>query len=377
MPELVDLSRLPHAPGDAYSALPHAMARLPFFVAIVYRGRVVRPAFTKDTLIGSLGQVEIFQTSGERLDEQDADVYLELVRRSMHSTPADGRMLTLTFDAHEFLPTVGRDRGTNNMLWLDSVLRRLLRANFRFNLPGLNDYESSLVAEIESTEDTERKTRRHYTLTLNARMAKVFKEAGYGLVDMRIRALLITDPVAKGLYSIYASHRHTRFMRLAELRRALGRHDQSDKDFVKKVLRPALESLKAATDWHVVRYNDKRGGVELFRSAQDKQAVDERVEQKPSGNSEKTKTAAAPVRSLAPPAKAKAPMAQGAASADVQAWLQRQGACELNSVLFDYGASLRLEDRNNLGLLREKVLALFAAGLTVAEAQAAVENTDI
>jgi len=292
MTTLVDTSRLPYAPGDDYSALPHAMARLPFFVAIAYRGRVVRPAFVKDTLIGKLGTVEIYQTSGERLDEQDADVYLELVRRSMHASPADGRMLTLSFDANEFLPTVGRDRGTNNMLWLDSVLRRLLRANFRFNMPGLKDYESSLLAEIESSEDSERKTRRHYTLTLNVRMAKVFNEAGYGLVDMRIRAQLITDPVGKGLYAIYASHRDTRFMRLSELRRALGRHDQADKDFVKKVLKPALEHLKDATDWHIVRYDDKRGGVELFRTVQDKKAADERAEQKQSGNSEKQQSVA-------------------------------------------------------------------------------------
>lgn len=355
---LVNTSCLPYGLGEAYSVLPTVITRIAFFVAKSYRK--YRPVFTKPELIGTVGSAEVYQTVGERLDETDCDVYLELVRRACALPNNGDGMLKLSFDANEFLRAINKERGTNNLKGLNAAIRRLKRASFLFKLPSLRDYETSLVASIESDETT-LKARRYYTLTLDGRMAKVFEVAHFTMLDLGIRKLLGSDYVAKKLYSFYASHTETRLIALSTARRFLGRLDETDRVFVRDVLKPALERLRDATGWHVAQYNDKRGGIELYFTHADKLAADKRVkERQASGNSEKVRKLAS--STCAKPARERVLIASPV-SIELESWMREQATARLEEIATAFNVFERVMSRYDL---ESAMRDLYLSGTTLA-----------
>lgn len=368
MTSLVDTSCLPHGLCGAYSVLPTIVVRTAFFVAASYRKS--RPVFTKPELIGEVGQARIYQTAGERLDEPDCDVYLELVRRVCALPNGGERMLTLSFDGYEFLPAINKARGTNNLNGLDATIRRLKRASFLFDLPGLRNYETSLVSSIESDE-TCLKSRRYYTLTLDARMAQVFSKTHFTLLNRDVRKQLGSDQVAKKLHAFYASLTETRLVALSTARRFLGRQDETDRVFVRNVLKPALEKLQDATGWHIVKFNEKRGGIELFFTAADKAVADKRVqERQASGSSKKPRMRASVVS--ANPAGERVRITSPV-SIELESWMSEQAAARLEEIATVYGLFERGMSRDDLeSTMRE----LYLSGNTLAVLKS-IEPNDI
>lgn len=345
--------------SKAYSALPSILPRTAFFVAIVYRGRVVRPAFATPTLIGSLpmagGVAEIYQTAGVRLDEHDCDVYLELVRRAVHQQMGEHDTYRLTIDAEEFLPSINRDRGANYLKWLGESLSRLKRASFLVTIPptkhdriGLEKFEISLVIRLEGWRNNRKSGGRYYTLVLDSKMAQVFACVGKTLIDMRVRRALVGDVVAKALHAFYSSHDHTRFVALSTIRRVLGRTDQSDKVFARDVLKPALANLKEATDWHHVHFNDKRNGIELYFT--------EKARQEAQGHC-KSSDAASSVRherarqAFIPPV-----------SVELESWLKVQSVVRLEEIVNAYGVA---EQGLSQAALENTIRELYLDGATI------------
>ena len=105
---------LPYGIG-ANIVLPVAALRGAVFSSVVYRGRTIRPVYTKKTLIAEYGNVRMYQTAGAQLDQGDADVYAELAKLAMQQNDPDEKSVTVKLHAHALLQAMGRPSGTESL----------------------------------------------------------------------------------------------------------------------------------------------------------------------------------------------------------------------------------------------------------------------
>ena len=254
---------LPYGTGNNV-VLPYAVCRGAIFSSVEYvgRGARLRPAYVRPVLIAEFGPVQVFQTAGEQLNQGAADVYAELVRIALEQAYAPGERVQVKIHADAFLKAIGRDRGMNNRLWLAEEISRLKRASFRYEMPGLKAWETSLVFEF--TEDRsfrDVKTSASYDIELNPRMLHVYQR-GWTFLQKKVRAQLQAKkaPLAKALYSFYATHKSPRPIKASELKCLVGRDELLDSRGVVlrraqqnskwlHDLRDALATLQEATGW--------------------------------------------------------------------------------------------------------------------------------
>lgn len=194
----------------------------------------------KDLDVYGVGDV-VVRFTGDRFDQTDLTVYLEILHRMRNATEA-------VFNAHEMLQALGQSTGKANYDWLDSVIQRLITGKVQIIAPDYR-YTGHLVECLFE----ERKIKR-YTASLNPQFSRVFRIAWTSLDAEQRREL--ASPTAMALHAYYSSHkdpgRHRRET-LCEVAGIIGKNRYQS-------LRKALDELvriRFLSEWS----EDPPGGI--------------------------------------------------------------------------------------------------------------------
>lgn len=182
---------LPPCPQDRRAA-PNAVFRSALFPALNFKEG--RP-FLKSEKLASVEGVDVFFT-GERFDQSDLDVYLEIL--NMARQQALG--MECTFTAYAILKALGRDTGLAQHKWLHSVLIRLSGGVVDMADHGKRFFGQLIQGGFKDEVSKE------YRIIINPNYAVLF---GYGMwasIDRTQRQSLGRSMTAKALHAYYSTH---------------------------------------------------------------------------------------------------------------------------------------------------------------------------
>jgi hypothetical protein len=173
-------------------AAPNALFRSALFPALNFQqGR----GFMKNQQIASVGGIAVLFT-GERFDQSDLDVYLELLNLArLHPLGTE-----CSFSAHGMLKLVGRQTGKSDHKWLHTVLIRLSGG-----VVDITDHKKRYFGTLIGGGFKD-EVSKHYCIHINPEFANLF---GYGMwssVDREQRRALHRSVTAKALHAYYATH---------------------------------------------------------------------------------------------------------------------------------------------------------------------------
>lgn len=243
-----------HWPNLAFSGsrlnyvAPYALARCAIFSTQIFRGQLTRPQFTEKTELASLGNMHVYQLSGEQLDQGDADVFYELMRRVVVSGASGVREARIQFNQLEFLSALGRKKGGKTLALLRESLCRLTDAAFFFQVPGVLTGRSRLILKMLTREDVDG-LEHDYDVLLDLELANLFNREQWTFLNKKERTLLAGDPLAKGLHAYYSTHREPYPLLPGSLKTLMGRTFMQESKW-RLALDTSLANLKNATQWH-------------------------------------------------------------------------------------------------------------------------------
>jgi hypothetical protein len=190
-PATATVIQLPLWP-ESRRAAPNAVFRSALFPALSFReGR----GFLKNHAIASVGGVTAFFT-GERFDQSDLDVYLELLNLArLHPLGTE-----CAFSAYGMLKLLGRQTGNTDHKWLHAVLIRLCGG-----VVDITDHKKRYFGSLIEGGFKDEITK-HYRVLVNPKFAAMF---GYGMwssLDREQRHALGRNATAKALHAYYATH---------------------------------------------------------------------------------------------------------------------------------------------------------------------------
>ena len=173
-------------------AAPNALFRSALFPALNFQqGR----GFVKNRTIASVGGVRVLFT-GERFDQSDLDVYLELLNLArIHPLGTE-----CSFSAYGMLKLVGRQTGKSDHKWLHAVLTRLSGG-----VVDISDHKKCYFGTLIGG-GLKDEISKHYCIRINPEFATLF---GYGMwssIDREQRRALHRSVTAKALHAYYATH---------------------------------------------------------------------------------------------------------------------------------------------------------------------------
>jgi hypothetical protein len=177
---------------EARRAAPNAVFRSALFPALKFKEG--RP-FLKEQRIAAVGGIEVSFT-GERCDQSDLDVYLELIDLARYHPLGT----ECSFSAHGMLKRLGHATGYTNHKWLHSVLIRICTGTVE-----IADHTKSYCGHLIEGVFKD-KLDRHYRVTINPKFAALF---GYGMwssIDREQRRALGRNATAKALHAYYSTH---------------------------------------------------------------------------------------------------------------------------------------------------------------------------
>lgn len=209
------------------------------------------------TPLAGFGKVLIWQIGGYQLDQPTADVWLELIKRSLLLKEEGGQVL-VGFDEVTFLRAIKRDTGGTSRKWLRETLSRLGLARFRIAVGTEEEYEiifeGSLVGNIQwwyPGAIAKRKNAAKKVVTglrLNVELAALFGGTAWSKVDSDIRLSLSEKSLAQWLHSFYSTHRDPFYIRVETIHVCSGCSTIRSDKFLTN-LRQALADLAQATGW--------------------------------------------------------------------------------------------------------------------------------
>lgn len=236
---------------------PYAMARSAIFSTQIYRGQTGRPRYLEKTPLVCLGSMSVFQLAGEQLDQNDADVFYELLRRVIAQGDASAREARVQFNRLDLLKALGRTRGGKTITLLNESLERLTDATFYFEIPGLFTGRSRLILKALTKEEMHAQEY-DYDVLIDVELSKLFARERWAFLRKKERDSLAGDPLAKGLHAYYATHKDPYPVLVDTLQALMGRQTMQPSKF-KKALSDSLANLKAATGWHTCEIVNARG----------------------------------------------------------------------------------------------------------------------
>ncbi|MBF0590445.1 MAG: replication initiator protein A [Magnetococcales bacterium] len=198
-------------------AIPNSIARSALF-SVVKRGP--RRIMDKEPVAAWSDVTMIY--SGERLDQADLDVWLQVAHMAMNRTgqqPAD----PVLFSAHSFLKSIGRSTGKSQYQWLERSLSRMHRSHVNLEHPDA-EYHGYLVPEYSTNRIT-----RQIAVTLNPRLIAIFGDQNVTRVVLETRLSLKND-LAKWLYTYVSSQSSPHRIHLTQLKPLCGM-ESNLKDF--------------------------------------------------------------------------------------------------------------------------------------------------
>ena len=246
---------------------PHALAQSAIFSTQVFRSQATRPRYSEKTQLASLGHMSVFQLAGEQLDQNDADVFLELLRRVLENGDGDSREARVCFNRVELLRSIGRSKGGNTLRLLSASLERLTDATFYFQIPELLTGRSRLILKSLTQEDAP-ELEADYEVLIDVELAKLFGREQWSFLRKAEREKLSGDPLAKGLHAYYSTHKLPHAMLISTVQRLMGREGMQASKF-RRALQSSLSNLKRATGWFVCEIAEtgpKKGKVVVVKS---------------------------------------------------------------------------------------------------------------
>jgi hypothetical protein len=193
--------------------------------------------------------IKVFQTAGRGLDQGDADVFYELLRRVFNSGQETRREARVCFNRSELVKALGRAPGGKTRKLLDESLDRLFRAEFEFSVPGVFVGKSRLILKMYCCEPGSiAELDYDYDVLLDVELSRLFDNGRWSILRRSERQRLSRNPLAKGLHSFFSTHASPHPMKPDTLRLLMGRHTMQSSKFL-AVLEPALGAVKLATGW--------------------------------------------------------------------------------------------------------------------------------
>ncbi|MCX4177374.1 MULTISPECIES: plasmid replication initiator TrfA [Paraburkholderia] len=248
---------LPYGPGKNFITA-HTLARCAIFSTQAWSRLSPRPRYSERTQLATTetGGITVFQTAGEQLDQGDADVFYELLRRVFIEDGNTSQEHHVRFNRGEFLQALGRARGGTTGERLDASLNRLYEARFEFDVPGLYKGKSSLILSIYSRAANSVQ-QFDYDVLLDITLARLFHKNQWTLLR-RCERNKLSDPLAKGIHAYYSTHATPFDLKAETLRRIMGRETMQPSKW-RVVLRTALEAVQKETGWTrcTLEYLDK------------------------------------------------------------------------------------------------------------------------
>ncbi|VVE76985.1 TrfA protein [Pandoraea captiosa] len=226
---------------------PNSLAQSAVFSTQYYRSNADRPEYSAPEKLRALNKIEVFQTAGHRLDQGDADVFYELLRRVLENGREMDRETHVRFNRGELLKALGRTRGGTTRTSLEASLDRLYRAEFKFSVPSLFEGRSRLILKmIRSSPDSPMEY--EYDVLLDVELARLFDGGQWTLLRRAQRDKLKNMALARGLHALYSTLLTPHPMLPKTIQELMGRDSMQDSKW-RKVLAEALKELKKATGW--------------------------------------------------------------------------------------------------------------------------------
>ncbi len=215
--------------AERMRAAPNAMLRSALF-GVVKPGR---RKYVKDLPLPMIGEFSLAYT-GERLDQSDLDIYLQIVHYARQRTVDD----ELRFPMRRLLRETGRGTGKSDYTWIDGRILSMVACAMRISDgKGRVLLTGGLIRDFGYDETTgEVKCR------LNPYLRGLFED--YTLLNWDDRLALGPKQLAKWLHAFYATHAAPHPMRV-EMLMALCGSEIADLKKFRQTLRLALEELQA------------------------------------------------------------------------------------------------------------------------------------
>lgn len=225
----------------------HALARSAIFSTRFYRSHAERPLYRERARLPSTSDIEVFQTAGHQLDQGDADVFYELLRRVFADGHEMCRESHVAFRRAELLRALGRSAGGKTRKLLDESLDRLYRAEFEFSVHGLFSGKSRLILKMHCL-DKKTAAGEDYDVLLDVELARLFDGNQWTVLRRSQRRLLDGNPLAKGLHALFSTWSTPYPMLPETLLPLAGRQGMQQSKWL-DVLLPALAAVKLVTGW--------------------------------------------------------------------------------------------------------------------------------
>jgi hypothetical protein len=177
---------------DSHRAGPSAIFRSALFPSLNFKEG--RP-FLKQQEIYSVGGITVLFT-GERFDQADLDVYLEL----LHLAAAQPLGTELSFSAHSLLKAIGRSTGSSDHEWLHVVLTRLCGG-----VVDITDHRVRYFGQLLQGGERDEVTS-DYKISINPKFAELFTHGLWSKIDHSQRQSLGRSMAAKALHAYYSTH---------------------------------------------------------------------------------------------------------------------------------------------------------------------------
>jgi hypothetical protein len=254
---------LPFWASNVERGIPNSLARSALF-GMVKRG-AERKQY-KDELIASYAGTEILYT-GEALNQQDLDLWLELVDRWREVGGGD---LDLSFTRYGLCKMLGKRKNAQSYQQIKDSLKRLRRTDIEVNTKtkkGRIIYNGGLIHELGRIEEDERTEIR---INMNGNLAKLFGGRGNRQFSTQIldQRRSLKGDLSKWLYGYIITHRtdfermKPHWIKLDKLKNLSG--STGTMKMFKFNLKKALEQLvKAAVvkEWEI----NERGVMVVYR----------------------------------------------------------------------------------------------------------------
>jgi len=238
--------RLPIADwAEELRAAPNEVLRSALF-GVVKRGR---RAYVKELEIPAPDGFHISYT-GERLDQADLDIWLQLLHMARGKTVDD----EIRFPMRWFLKQLQRNVGKSDYEWLDGRMTGLVASATRIeDKSGRVLITGGLIRAFGYDPETG-----EAVVHLNEHLRKLFDN--YTLVRWEDRLALGSDQLAKWLHAYYSTHAEAYPLKVETIMKACGSEVKLLRHF-RAELRHRLETLKGRgfiQDWQI-------GGDDLVR----------------------------------------------------------------------------------------------------------------
>lgn len=237
-------------------AAPTAMVRCAMFSSMTFRGdaeRFVAAPKARVELFAVNG-ILVYQTGGAQLDQADADVFYELLRRVV--TTKAGALASETWLSarlSELVKSLGRAKGgKSNALTLSSLMR-LMGAQFEITVPGRPTVFTRLILKMR---ESKAKAGVVYEVLLDLELASLLNGDQWVLLRRAERDKLKGDPVARSMHAYYSSHSNPHPLLPSTLQKLTGRMSRRDKDWHKDLV-DAMALMSEVTPY---RYEIAKSG---------------------------------------------------------------------------------------------------------------------